>query len=76
MVQEMAIGAVAARFLLISTAALAVHAQREAPDFKTEQARAHYEKGLEFGDKGLWAPAILEFNRAKALEPGNAGILI
>jgi superkiller protein 3 len=72
----MAIGAVAARFLLISTALLAVRAQREAPDFKTEQARAHYEKGLGYGDKGLWAPAILELNQANALEPGNAGILI
>lgn len=72
----MAIGAVAARFLLISTPVLAVHAQREAPDFKTEQARAHYQKGLEYSNKGLWAPAIMELNRANALEPGNAGILI
>jgi len=72
----MAIGAVAAQFLLISAAVLVVHAQREAPDFKTEQARAHYDKGLEYGDKGLWAPAIIELNRAHALEPGNAGILI
>src|SRR5713101_7467623 len=69
-------GAVAAQFVLISAAVLAVHAQRETPNFKPEQARAHYEKGLEFGDKGLWAPAILELNRANALEPGNAGILI
>ena len=73
----MAIGAIAAQFALISAATvLAVHGQREAPNFKTEQAKLHYEKGLEYGDKGLWAPAILELNRANALEPGNAGILI
>src|SRR5689334_9866503 len=70
-------GAVAAQFVLFSAAAgLAVNAQHEAPEFKTEQARAHYQKGLEYGDKGLWAPAIMELNRAKVLEPGNAGILI
>ena len=73
----MAIGAVAVQFVLISAAAVfPVHGQRAAPNFKTEQAKVHYEKGLEFGDKGLWAPAILELNRANALEPGNAGILI
>jgi len=73
----MAIGAVAARFVLIFAATvLAVHGQRETPDFKSEQAKLHYEKGLEYGDKGRWAPAILELNRANALEPANAGILI
>jgi superkiller protein 3 len=73
----MGIGAVAAQFVLISAAGvLPMHGQREAPDFKTEQAKAHYEKGLEYGDKGLWGPAILELNRANALEPGNAGVLI
>src|ERR1700730_5012380 len=70
-------GAVAVRFVLISAAAvLTMHGEREAPDFKTEQARLHYQKGLEYGDKGLWAPEILELNRARELEPGNAGILI
>jgi tetratricopeptide (TPR) repeat protein len=73
----MAIGAVAAQFVFLSAAAVvALHGQRDAPNFKTEQARLHYEKGLAYGDKGLWAPAIIELNRAKALEPGNAEILI
>src|SRR5579872_2340829 len=73
----MGTGAVAVRFVLISAAiVLAVHGEREVPDFKTEQGRLHYQKGLEYGDKGLWAPEILELNRALELEPGNAGILI
>src|SRR5690242_8954726 len=70
-------GAVAAQFVLLSAAAiLAVNAQHEDREFKNAQAKAHYEKGLEYGDKGLWAPAVIELNRANALEPGNAGILI
>src|SRR5438552_15507482 len=73
----MGTGALAAQFVLISAATvLAVHGQREAVGFKTEQARLHYEKALEYGDKGLWAPEILELNRARGLEPGNAGILL
>src|ERR1700736_3418100 len=73
----MGTGAVAVQFVFITAATvLALHGEREAPDFKTEQAKAHYQKGLEYGDKGLWAPEILELNRANALEPGNAGILI
>ena len=73
----MAIGAVAAQFVFISAAAVfAAQGQREVPDFKTEQGRAHYQRGLEYGDRGLWAPAILELNRANSLEPGNAGILM
>ena len=73
----MAIGAVAAQFVFISAAAVfAAQGQREVPDFKTEQGRAHYQRGLKYGDRGLWAPAILELNRANSLEPGNAGILM
>jgi tetratricopeptide (TPR) repeat protein len=73
----MGTGAIAGQFVLISAASvLALQGEREAPEFKTEQAKVHYQKGLEYGDKGLWAPEILELNRANALEPGNAGILI
>src|SRR6185369_14093172 len=73
----MGTGAVAVQFVFIFGATvLAADGERETPEFKTDQARAHYQKGLEYGDKGLWAPAILELNRARELEPGNAGILI
>ena len=43
--------------------------------FKSIEAKAHYEKALEYGNQDLWAPAILELNRARA-EPGNPEILI
>lgn len=44
--------------------------------FKNPQAQEHYRKALEYGDKGLWPPAILELNQARELEPANAEILI
>jgi len=40
------------------------------------QARAHYKKALEYGDKGLWSPEILELNQAREIEPANADILV
>ncbi len=43
--------------------------------FQTEQAKAHYLKGVEYGDKEIWAAAILELNQARQLEPGNPEIL-
>jgi tetratricopeptide (TPR) repeat protein len=44
--------------------------------FKSPEAKAHYEKAVEYGNRDLWAPAILELNRARAVEPGNPEILI
>ena len=44
--------------------------------FKSIEAKAHYEKALEYGNQDLWAPAVLELNRARAVEPGNPEILI
>ena len=49
---------------------------RPASSFKSTEAKAHYEKALEYGNQNLWAPAILELNRARAAEPGNPEILI
>src|SRR6478672_3398194 len=72
----MGTGAIKVGLCLISAAVLAAYGERDAAEFKTEQARQHYQKGLEYGDKGLWLPEILELNRARELEPGNAGILI
>ena len=42
-----------------------------ASDFKSIEAKAHYEKALDYGNQDLWTPAILELNRAIAAEPGN-----
>jgi tetratricopeptide (TPR) repeat protein len=60
--------------------ALALAAGMQAKDdpvvFKTAQARAHYEKAVAFGDKGLWSPAILELNQAHELEPLNPSVLV
>jgi Flp pilus assembly protein TadD len=39
-------------------------------------ARAHYKRASEYGQKGLWSPAILELNQARELEPVNAAILL
>jgi superkiller protein 3 len=61
---------------LVAALAAAAFAGQELPKFQTPQARAHYQKSLEYGDKGLWAPAILELNRALESEPGNPAILI
>jgi superkiller protein 3 len=47
-----------------------------ASNFKSIEAKAHYERALEYGNQDLWAPAILELNRARAVEPGNPEILI
>jgi tetratricopeptide (TPR) repeat protein len=40
------------------------------------QARAHYKRALEYGDKGLWSPVILELKKARELEPSNPAILL
>jgi len=40
------------------------------------EARAHYRKALEYADRGLWSPEILELNRALELEPRNPAILV
>src|SRR5215472_447939 len=52
-----------------------MHAE-DAASVKNAQARAHYKKALEYGDKGLWAPEIVELNQARELEPLNANILV
>lgn len=40
------------------------------------EARAHYKKALEYADRGLWSPEILELSRAHELEPRNPTILV
>ncbi len=63
-------------FAVVTLALVAgLHAQ-DAAAVKNPQAREHYKKGLEYGDKGLWPPAILELNQAHELEPLNADILV
>ena len=47
-----------------------------ASSFKSIEAKAHYEKAIEYSNQDLWTPALLELNRARALEPGNLEILI
>ena len=75
-VGEMFLGTLAVRLVLLATVATAMWAQQAAPEFRTAPARAHYQKGVELGDKGLWAPAIVEFSQALAAEPGNPQILM
>lgn len=48
----------------------------EAPKFRTLQAKAHYEKAIEFSEKSDWNGAVLELNRAFGHEPANLQILI
>ena len=55
--------------------AACAHAGNESPEFKTAQARTHYQKALEYGDKGLWSAAVLELNQARRLEPRNPDVL-
>lgn len=64
------------RFSAVVTLALSagLHAE-DAPTVKNSQARAHYKKALEYGDKGLWSAEILELNQARELEPLSADIL-
>jgi tetratricopeptide (TPR) repeat protein len=47
-----------------------------AANFKSTEAKAHYEKALEYGNQNLWTPARLELNRARVIEPANPEILI
>jgi tetratricopeptide (TPR) repeat protein len=65
------------RFSAMVTVALAagLYAE-EAAAVKNPQARAHYKNALEYGEKGLWSPEILELNQARELEPLNADILV
>ncbi|MEP6533704.1 MAG: tetratricopeptide repeat protein [Bryobacteraceae bacterium] len=49
---------------------------QDAAAIKNTQARAHYKKALEYGEKGLWAPEILELGKARTLEPLNSDILV
>jgi len=44
--------------------------------FKNAEAKAHYEKATRLSEKGAWAGAVLELNRARELEPSNPEILI
>ena len=61
---------------MVTLALAAVLHAEDAVSVKNPQARAHYKKALEYGDKGLWAPEILELNQARELEPLNADILV
>jgi tetratricopeptide (TPR) repeat protein len=67
-------GKIALGIFLAMAAAIGAHAGNEAV-FKTAQARADYQKAMEYGDKGLWPAAILELNRAWQLEPENPEVL-
>jgi superkiller protein 3 len=71
----MGIGAVRVGVLVSLAVASGAHAEQEAAEFKTAQAKAHYQKALEYSQKGLWPPAILELNQARQLEPGNPEVL-
>ena len=54
-----------------------IHAEDGAATaIKNPQARAHYKKALEYGDKSLWSAEILELNQARELEPLNPDILV
>lgn len=48
----------------------------EAPQFRTVQAKAYYEKAIRFSEKSDWNGAALELNRALRHEPANLQILI
>ena len=43
---------------------------------QSPEARAHYKRALEYGDKALWSPVILELKKARELEPLNPAILL
>jgi superkiller protein 3 len=62
-------------FLLLVGAAVG-QARDEPVAFKNPQAKEHYQKGVAYDEKGLWAPAILELNQARQLEPGNPDVVI
>ena len=51
-----------------------VHAQ--SGKFSSTEARAHYEKALELGEKPQWRGALLELNRALQYESNNSEILV
>src|SRR6516165_5581313 len=61
--------------VLMLALATGMHAE-DAVAVKNAQAWAHYKKALEYGDKGLWSPEILELNQAREIEPLNADILV
>ncbi len=62
--------------VLVAASHVAALRAEEASPVKNPEARAHYLKALEYGDKGLWSPAILELSQARELEPLNAEILV
>ncbi len=43
---------------------------------QSPEALAHYKRALEYGDKALWSPVILELKKARELEPLNPAILL
>ena len=71
----MGTGKIGLRIVLSLAAGIGAYGGNEAAEFKTAQARARYQKALEYADKGLWPAAILELNRARQLEPGNPEVL-
>jgi len=68
-------GKVALGIFLSLAAGIGTLAGNDAAEFKTAEARAHYQKALEYGDKSLWPAAILELNLARQLEPENPEVL-
>jgi len=71
----MDIGKIGRLVLLAFAAVIGVHAASEAVEFKTAEAKAHYQKALEYENAGVWPAAILELNQARQLEAENAAVL-
>ena len=71
----MDIGTIGGPVLLAFAAVIGVHAASEAGEFKTAEAKAHYQKALEYENQGVWPAAILELNQARQLEGENAAVL-
>jgi tetratricopeptide (TPR) repeat protein len=62
-------------FGIVATAALLALAGPGA-EFRSAQARAHYQRAMRYADRGLWPPALLAFNQALRLEPENVALLV
>jgi tetratricopeptide (TPR) repeat protein len=71
----MDIGKVELPVFLMLAAVIGVRAETEAGDFKTAEAKAHYQKALEYENKGIWPAAVLELNQARQREPENPAVL-
>jgi len=75
MVQEMDIGKIGLPVLVALAAVAGVLAQSEAREFRTTEAKAHYQKALGYENTGVWPAAILELNQARQIEPENPAVV-